>query len=85
MNNEDFHAFRTNPDIDFVSPPHNLHSLVVFSKKNLLHYLFCPFFQTLLGDGNHRLLSAAQAAKMAVVYTQYTSLYVLTNVVSYFY
>uniref|UniRef100_A0A669EDY1 Alpha kinase 1 n=1 Tax=Oreochromis niloticus TaxID=8128 RepID=A0A669EDY1_ORENI len=35
---------------------------------------------TLLGDGNHRLLSAAQAAKMAVVYSQYTSLYVLTNV-----
>ncbi|XP_030578450.1 alpha-protein kinase 1 [Archocentrus centrarchus] len=52
MNNEDFHAFRTNPDIDF----------------------------SLLGDGNHRLLSAAQAAKMAVVYSQYTSLYVLTNV-----
>uniref|UniRef100_A0A669DL39 Alpha kinase 1 n=1 Tax=Oreochromis niloticus TaxID=8128 RepID=A0A669DL39_ORENI len=46
----------------------------------LLHCLFCPFFQTLLGDGNHRLLSAAQAAKMAVVYSQYTSLYVLTNV-----
>ncbi|XP_008302422.1 alpha-protein kinase 1 [Stegastes partitus] len=37
---------------------------------------------SLLGDGSHRLLSAAQAAKMAVVYSQYTSLYVLTNVVT---
>lgn len=37
---------------------------------------------SLLGDSSHRLLSAAQAAKMAVVYSQYTSLYVLTNVVS---
>lgn len=52
MNDEDFHAFRTNPDIDL----------------------------SFLGDGSHRLLSAAQAAKMAVVYSQYTSLYVLTNV-----
>ncbi|XP_051923029.1 alpha-protein kinase 1 isoform X4 [Hippocampus zosterae] len=34
---------------------------------------------TLLGDATHRLLSAAKAAKMAVVYSQYTSLYVLTN------
>ncbi|KAM9836432.1 alpha-protein kinase 1 isoform 1-T2 [Aulostomus maculatus] len=32
-----------------------------------------------LGDGSHRLLSAAEAAKMAVVYSQYTSLFVLTN------
>lgn len=53
MNDDDFHAFKTNPDIDL----------------------------SLLGDGSHRLLSAAQAAKMAVVYSQYTSLYVLTNVV----
>ncbi|XP_070785829.1 alpha-protein kinase 1 [Enoplosus armatus] len=52
MNDDDFHAFRTNPDIDL----------------------------SLLGDRSHRLLSAAQAAKMAVVYSQYTSLYVLTNV-----
>ncbi|XP_070849497.1 alpha-protein kinase 1 [Chaetodon trifascialis] len=52
MNDEDFHAFRTNPDIDL----------------------------SLLGDRSHRLLSAAQAAKMAVIYSQYTSLYVLTNV-----
>ncbi|KAL6118823.1 alpk1 [Pungitius sinensis] len=52
MNDEDFHAFRTNPQID----------------------------SSLLGDRIHRLLSAAQAAKMAVVYSQYTSLYVLTNV-----
>lgn len=37
--------------------------------------------QSLLGDRSHRLLSAAQAAKMAVVYSQYTSLYVLTNAV----
>lgn len=37
---------------------------------------------SLLGDGSRRLLSAAQAAKMAVVYSQYTSLYVLTNVVT---
>ncbi|TDG99914.1 hypothetical protein EPR50_G00199280 [Perca flavescens] len=54
MNDEDFHAFRTNPDIDL----------------------------SLLGDRSHRLLSAAHAAKMAVVYSQYTSLYVLTNVVT---
>ncbi|KAM7377594.1 hypothetical protein PAMA_014074 [Pampus argenteus] len=53
MNDEDFHAFRTNADIDL---------------------------QFLLGDRSHRLLSAAEAAKMAVVYSQYTSLYVLTNV-----
>ncbi|XP_027894830.1 alpha-protein kinase 1 isoform X2 [Xiphophorus couchianus] len=54
MSDEDFHAFKTNPDIDFPS---------------------------LLGNaGSHRLLSAAQAAKMAVVYSQYASLYVLTNV-----
>ncbi|XP_041635383.1 alpha-protein kinase 1 [Cheilinus undulatus] len=52
MNDEDFHSFKTNPDIDL----------------------------SLLGDRSHRLLSAAQAAKMAVVYSQYTSLYVLTNV-----
>ncbi|XP_068569706.1 alpha-protein kinase 1 [Cebidichthys violaceus] len=52
MNDGDFHAFRTNPDIDL----------------------------SLLGDRSPRLLSAAQAAKMAVVYSQYTSLYVLTNV-----
>ncbi|XP_054457865.1 alpha-protein kinase 1 isoform X2 [Anoplopoma fimbria] len=52
MNDEDYHAFRTNTDIDL----------------------------SLLGDRSHRLLSAAQAAKMAVVYSQYTSLYVLTNV-----
>lgn len=37
--------------------------------------------QSLLGDRSHRLLSAAQAAKMAVVYSRYTSLYVLTNAV----
>ncbi|KAG7240130.1 hypothetical protein INR49_027985 [Caranx melampygus] len=53
MNDEDFHTFRTNPDIEL---------------------------QSLLVDESHRLLSAAQAAKMAVVYSQYTSLYVLTNV-----
>ncbi|TMS02114.1 Alpha-protein kinase 1 [Larimichthys crocea] len=52
MNDEDFHVFTANPNIDL----------------------------SLLGDGSHRLLSAAQAAKMAVVYSQYTSLYVLTNV-----
>uniref|UniRef100_A0A8C6WZI1 Alpha kinase 1 n=1 Tax=Neogobius melanostomus TaxID=47308 RepID=A0A8C6WZI1_9GOBI len=54
MNDEDFSAFKANPDIDL----------------------------SLLGESSHRLLSAAQAAKMAVVYSQYTSLYVLTNVVS---
>ncbi|XP_007555909.1 alpha-protein kinase 1 isoform X1 [Poecilia formosa] len=54
MSDEDFHSFKTNPDIDFPS---------------------------LLGNpGSHRLLLAAQAAKMAVVYSQYASLYVLTNV-----
>ncbi|XP_037116120.1 alpha-protein kinase 1 [Syngnathus acus] len=51
MNDEDFHAFKTTPDIDL----------------------------SLLGDASHRLLSAAKAAKMAVAYSQYTSLYVLTN------
>ncbi|CAB1345069.1 unnamed protein product [Coregonus sp. 'balchen'] len=35
-----------------------------------------------LGNNGHRLLSAAEAAKMAVVYSQYASLYVLTNVVT---
>ncbi|CAL8241440.1 unnamed protein product [Merluccius merluccius] len=37
---------------------------------------------SLLGDCSHRLLSAAEAAKLAVVYSQYASLYVLTNVVA---
>ncbi|XP_016346369.1 alpha-protein kinase 1 isoform X2 [Sinocyclocheilus anshuiensis] len=36
-----------------------------------------------LGESRHRLLSAAQAAKMAVVFSQYGSLYVLTNVVAH--
>ncbi|XP_043101643.1 alpha-protein kinase 1-like [Puntigrus tetrazona] len=35
-----------------------------------------------LGESGHRLLSAARAAKMAVVFSQYGSLYVLTNVVA---
>ncbi|KAI2663122.1 Alpha-protein kinase 1 [Labeo rohita] len=35
-----------------------------------------------LGESRHRLLSAARAAKMAVVFSQYGSLYVLTNVVA---
>ncbi|XP_067257002.1 alpha-protein kinase 1 isoform X2 [Chanodichthys erythropterus] len=35
-----------------------------------------------LGETRHRLLSAARAAKMAVVFSQYGSLYVLTNVVA---
>ncbi|CAK6965300.1 alpha-protein kinase 1 [Scomber scombrus] len=52
MNDEDFHAFKTNADTDL----------------------------SLLGDRSHRLLSAAEAAKMAMVYSQYTSLYVLTHV-----
>ncbi|KAM4612056.1 alpha-protein kinase 1 [Polymixia lowei] len=52
MNDKDFHAFKTNPDIDLSS----------------------------LGDCGHRLLSAAKVAQMAVVYSQYASLYVLTNV-----
>ncbi|KAJ3585405.1 hypothetical protein NHX12_014124 [Muraenolepis orangiensis] len=38
---------------------------------------------SLLGDHRrHRLLAAAEAAKMAVVFSQYASLYVLTNVVA---
>lgn len=41
----------------------------------------CPS-QSFLGKIQHRLLSAAEAAKMAVIYSQYASLYVLTNVVS---
>nr|XP_061811031.1 alpha-protein kinase 1-like [Nerophis lumbriciformis] len=52
MNDEDFHAFHSNPDIDL----------------------------SLLADASHRLLSAAKVAQMAVVYSQYTPLYVLTNV-----
>ncbi|XP_017277538.2 alpha-protein kinase 1 isoform X2 [Kryptolebias marmoratus] len=52
MDDEDFHVFRTNPDIDF----------------------------SLLGNSSDRLLSAAHAAKMSVTYSQYTPLYVLTNV-----
>ncbi|XP_061132838.1 alpha-protein kinase 1 isoform X1 [Syngnathus typhle] len=51
MNDEDFHAFKTTPDIDL----------------------------SFLGDASHRLLSAAKAAKRAVAYSRYTSLYVLTN------
>ncbi|XP_060720182.1 alpha-protein kinase 1 [Tachysurus vachellii] len=35
-----------------------------------------------LGDFNHRLLCAAQAAKMAAVYSQFCSLYVLTHMVT---
>ncbi|XP_067303777.1 alpha-protein kinase 1 isoform X2 [Pseudorasbora parva] len=35
-----------------------------------------------LGETRHRLLSAARAAKMAAVFSQYGSLYVLTNVVA---
>ncbi|XP_026208243.1 alpha-protein kinase 1 isoform X4 [Anabas testudineus] len=35
---------------------------------------------SLLGDDSHRLLSAAQAAKRAVIYSQYNSFYVLTGV-----
>ncbi|KAI4891684.1 hypothetical protein NFI96_020320 [Prochilodus magdalenae] len=35
-----------------------------------------------LGDCRHRLLCAAQAAKMAVVYSQFGSLYVLTHMVT---
>ncbi|KAM9827797.1 alpha-protein kinase 1 [Neosynchiropus ocellatus] len=54
MNDRDFQAFKSVPDIDL----------------------------SLLGDGGHRLLSAAEAAKLAVVYSQYASLYVLTNVTS---
>lgn len=38
---------------------------------------------SLLGNRPHRLLTAAEAAKMAVVYSQYASLYVLTNVVTH--
>ncbi|RVE60191.1 hypothetical protein OJAV_G00178430 [Oryzias javanicus] len=53
MNDDDFHSFRTNPDIHF---------------------------ERILGDESHRLLSAALAAKLAVISSQYTSLYVLTNV-----
>ncbi|KPP69125.1 Alpha-protein kinase 1-like [Scleropages formosus] len=35
-----------------------------------------------LKEKDHRLLSAAEAAKMSVVYSQYTPLYVLSNVVT---
>ncbi|XP_054592314.1 alpha-protein kinase 1 isoform X2 [Nothobranchius furzeri] len=38
--------------------------------------------KSLLGNTSHRLLSAAHAAKMAVVCGQYTPLYVLTNATS---
>uniref|UniRef100_A0A3B4AKI2 Alpha-type protein kinase domain-containing protein n=1 Tax=Periophthalmus magnuspinnatus TaxID=409849 RepID=A0A3B4AKI2_9GOBI len=49
---------------------------------NILLSMNDEHFSSLLGESSHRLLSAAQAAKMAVVYSQYTSLYVLTNAVS---
>ncbi|XP_076866648.1 alpha-protein kinase 1 [Brachyhypopomus gauderio] len=35
-----------------------------------------------LGDCSHRLLCAAQAAKLAIVYSQYETLYVLTHMVT---
>ncbi|XP_034146729.1 alpha-protein kinase 1 isoform X1 [Esox lucius] len=35
-----------------------------------------------LGDSSHRLLSAAEAAKMSLVYSQYVRLYVLTSAVT---
>ncbi|XP_072573292.1 alpha-protein kinase 1 isoform X2 [Paramormyrops kingsleyae] len=54
MNDKDFHAFTTCPQIDL----------------------------SFLKAKGHRLLTAAEAAKMAVVYSQYTSLYVLSNVVT---
>ncbi|KAI5607353.1 alpha-protein kinase 1 [Silurus asotus] len=38
--------------------------------------------QGFLGDCSHRLLCAAQAAKMAAVYSQFSSLYVLTHMVT---
>ncbi len=82
MNDADFHAFRTNPDIDLVSPADTMMFCEHLAFYNFLSLSACVE-QSLLGDRSHRLLSAAQAAKMAVVYSQYTSLYVLTNVVSY--
>lgn len=81
MNDEDFHAFRSNPDIDLVSPNDIMLFCIPLASCNFL-FLVWLLEQSLLGDRSHRLLSAAQAAKMAVVYSQYTSLYVLTNVVS---
>ncbi|XP_030636617.1 alpha-protein kinase 1 isoform X2 [Chanos chanos] len=41
-----------------------------------------PDKKSFLGQTTHRLLTAAEAAKMAVVYSQYVSLFVLTNVVT---
>lgn len=40
------------------------------------------FHQSLLQEFNHRLLSAAEACKLAAAYSQYTPLFVLTAVVS---
>lgn len=48
----------------------------------LLFLFVCLFHQTLLQESSHRLLSAAEACKLAAVYSQYTPLFVLTAVVS---
>lgn len=44
--------------------------------------LFFLFHQSLLRELSHRLLSAAEACKLAAAYSQYTPLFVLTAVVS---
>lgn len=43
---------------------------------------FFLFPQSLLQEFSHRLLSAAEACKLAAAYSQYTPLFVLTAVVS---
>lgn len=84
MNDEDFLTFRTIPEIELVSPIY-----IMFIQYIVVCLYFyccccrCRFKQSLLGDVSHRLLSAAQAAKMGVIYSQYNSFYVLTGVVSH--
>ncbi|XP_048883591.1 alpha-protein kinase 1 isoform X2 [Brienomyrus brachyistius] len=56
--------------------------LVSMSDKDFHAFTTCPQIDlSFLKAKGHRLLTAAEAAKMAVVYSQYTSLYVLSNVV----
>ncbi|KAL4631099.1 alpha-protein kinase 1 [Arapaima gigas] len=57
--------------------------LVSMNDKDFHTFTTCPHVDLcFLKEKNHRLLSAAEAAKMSVIYSQYASLYVLSNVVT---
>ncbi|KAL0970408.1 hypothetical protein UPYG_G00241600 [Umbra pygmaea] len=68
MNDTDFEAFMKTLDID--------------STTEQSHCMSLHVKQCFLGDSRNRLLSAAEAAKMSVVYSQYVRLYVLTSAVT---